>query len=91
LLKKNKIIPNVVLKWVKHKFEKIALEKSIIVKLSERNLKISPLELQIAFKKEVLKSPKDLEDARHTEKVSEGYLDTDLIDGYRMLLSEFYK
>jgi hypothetical protein len=67
------------------------LNNSIIVKLPEGNLKISPLELQVAFKKEVLKSPKDLEDARHIEKIAESYLDSKLINKYREMLREFYR
>ena len=89
--KKGKVIPNIEFKWVKNKFEDIALSDAITVKLIKGNLKISPLELQIAFKQEVLKSPKDLEDARHLEKVAESYLDNKLINKYRELLREFYK
>ena len=89
--KKGKVIPNIEFKWAKNKFENDALNNSIIVKLPGKELKISPLELQIAFKKEVLKSPKDLEDARHIEKIAENYLDNNLIKRYRELLREFYK
>jgi len=89
--KKGKIIPNIEFKWVKNKFEEAALNNSVTVKLPEGNLKISPLELQIAFKQIVLKSPKDLEDARHIEKIAENYLDNKLINKYRESLREFYK
>lgn len=86
-----KVIPNIEFKWVKNKFEDIALNNPISVKLSKGDLKISPLELQIAFKQEVLKSPKDLEDARHLEKIADSYLDNKLIKEYRESLREFYK
>lgn len=89
--KKDKIIPNIEFKCIKNKFEKIALDKSITAKLPKGELRISPLELQIAFKKEVLKSPKDLEDARHLEKIAESYLDNKMIEKYREMLREFYK
>ena len=89
--KTEKVIPNIEFKWAKNKFEDDALNYSIVVKLPEGKLKISPLELQVAFKQEVLKSPKDLEDARHIEKIAENYLDSDLIDKYREMLREFYK
>ena len=89
--RRGKIIPNIEFKWVKNKFEEAALNNSIKVKLPEGYLKISPLELQIAFKQEVLKSPKDLEDARHIEKIAENYLDNKLIDKYRESLREFYQ
>jgi len=88
--KKDKVIPNIEFKWIKNKFEKLALKESITVKLSKGNLNISPLELQIAFKEVVLKSPKDLEDASHIKDVAESYLDLKLIDKYREMLLELY-
>jgi hypothetical protein len=89
--KKDKIIPNIKFKCVENNFEKTAIDESITVKLPGEELKISPLELQIAFKQEVLKSPKDLEDARHLEKIAESYLDNKMIEKYREILHEFYK
>lgn len=89
--KKDTTIPNIELKWSKHKFDDLALKNIIDVKLSKGTLKISHLELQIAFKEEVLKSPKDMEDARHIRKVAENYLDNKLINRYRESLREFYK
>jgi len=89
--KKDKIIPNIEFKCVKNNFEKTAIDESITVKLPGEEFKISPLELQIAFKQEVLKSPKDLEDARHLEKIAESYLDNKKIKKYREMLREFYK
>jgi hypothetical protein len=88
--KRDKTIPNVELKWVKHKFDKIALENTIDVMLSKGKLKISHLELQIAFKEEVLKSPKDLDDADHIKDVAKGYLDNKLTQKYKEMLREFY-
>jgi len=88
--KKDKIIPNVELKWVKHKFDKLALENTIDVKLSKGSLKISHLELQIAFKQEVLKSPKDIDDADHIKEVAKEYLDNELIQKYKEMLRGFY-
>lgn len=88
--KKDKTIPNVELKWVKHKFDKLALEDKVDVKLIEGDLKISHLELQIAFKEEVLKSPKDLDDADHIKEVAKEYLDNKLIQKYKEMLRGFY-
>jgi len=89
--KNDTIIPNIKMKWIKSDFDRFALENTIDVNLSKGTLRISHLELQIAFKEEVLKSPKDLEDARHLEKIAEGYLDNKLINKYREMLREFYK
>jgi len=84
------LIPNIELKFEKNKFDKIALEKTLTVKLPQRQLYISHLELQIAFKEVVLKSPKDIEDARHIRDVAEGYLDDKLIQKYKEMLCDFY-
>lgn len=89
--KKDMIIPNIEMKWAKNKFDEIALEKTITVKLAEKSLCVSHLELQIAFKEIVLKSPKDLEDARHMREVAKDYLDNKLIQKYKEMLSDFYK
>jgi hypothetical protein len=89
--KKDSVIPNVELKWIKNKFDELALEKTITIKLSKESLCISHLELQIAFKEIVLKSPKDLEDARHLRNVAEKYLDYKLIQKYKVMLNNFYK
>jgi len=88
--KKNEIIPNIELKWEKNKIDELSLEKIITVKIPKGKLNISNLELQIAFKEIVLKSPKDLEDARYIRDVAEKFLDKKLIDEYKRMLSEFY-
>lgn len=84
------MIPNIELKWVKNDFDKAALEKTIDVRIRGEILNISPLELQIAFKEEVLKSPKDLEDAQHIKSVAKEYLDNKLIKKYKEMLHGFY-
>lgn len=88
--KKNEIIPNIELKWVKNKIDELSLEKIITVKIPKAKLKISNLELQIAFKEVVLKSPKDLEDARYIRNIAEKFLDKKLINEYKRMLREFY-
>ena len=88
--KKDSIIPNVEIKWTKNEFDKIALENTIDIRLSKGILKVSNLELQIAFKEEILKSPKDLEDAEYIKDVARGYLDNKLIQRYKEMLHEFY-
>ena len=84
------MIPNIEMKWTKTEFDKIALEKIIDVRIKNEALHISHLELQIAFKEEVLKSPKDLEDAEHIKGVAKEYLDNKLIQKYKEMLRGFY-
>jgi len=89
--KKDTIIPNVEMKWAKNRFDMITLEKTMTVKMNRKSLRIPQLELQIAFKEAVLKSPKDLEDARHMRNIAEKYLDDVLIQKYKEMLHGFYK
>jgi hypothetical protein len=84
------IIPNIELKWAKNRFDELALENTIDVKIRKETLCISHLELQIAFKEMVLKSPKDLDDAEHIRDVAKEYLDMKLIQKYKEMLHGFY-
>jgi len=78
-----KVSPNVELKFSKDMYDDIALKKPIIIKINSKKLKTSFLELQIAYKEEVLKSNKDMEDARHLRVVAERYLNENLIKEYK--------
>jgi len=62
--RKNTPIPNMEFKVIKNEIDKFAYNHRIRVSLNSKNLFISPLELQIAYKL-FLGSEKDLEDARH--------------------------
>lgn len=83
------MIPNIELKWAKNRFDDLSLQNGIKVILQQGTLCISPLELQIAFKEMVLKSPKDKEDARHIQKIAEGHLDKKLLQHYKEILRDF--
>lgn len=62
IAKKDTIIPNIELLFVKDDFDRYALAKRLEVVLGDEHLFISPLELQIAYKL-YLGSDKDIEDA----------------------------
>ncbi len=83
-------IPNMELKWAKNIIDDLTLKKAIIVTLGKEELRISPLELQIAFKEKILKSQKDMEDAEHLRMAAKGHLDEGLLKTYGMMLDEFY-
>jgi len=89
--KKETIIPNMEVKFPKTKFDKIALQNNVIIELAGKEIITSELELQIAFKENVLKSPKDKEDAKHVRVVTKDVLDDSLIKKYKVMLNEFYK
>jgi len=88
--KQNTMIPNIEMKWAKNNIDDLVLQNTIKVILPHGTLLVSQLELQIAFKEIVLKSPKDREDARHLQKVAEGYLDKKLLQHYKEILREFH-
>jgi hypothetical protein len=57
-------IPNIEFKMIKNELDKFSYNNKLKVLIGSKNLFISPLELQIAYKL-FLGSEKDLEDARH--------------------------
>ncbi len=71
--------PNVELKFSKDFYDDLALKNPLIIRINNKELKASFLELQIAYKEEVLKSNKDLEDARYIRLIAKGKLDENLI------------
>lgn len=77
---KNELTPNIELKFSKDEVDEDALKKKITVLTSSGKLIIGYLELQIAYKEQVLGSEKDLEDARHLRKVFEKEIDSNLIE-----------
>jgi len=66
---KGEIVPNMEVKFAIKTLQKEALLDTIKIKIYGEELIISSLERQIAFKRYYLKSDKDLEDARHIEKI----------------------
>jgi hypothetical protein len=88
--KQNTIIPNIEMKWAKNTIDDLTLQTPVTVILPKGTLHVSSLELQIAFKEMVLKSPKDREDARHLRKIAEGYLDNKLLQHYKEILRDVH-
>jgi len=87
--RKGKAIPNIEFKMIKNSFEKEVLDNSLIVEMNHSELKISSIEIQIAFKKFVLGSEKDLEDARHLEIVFKDKINTGKLKKYSVLLKKY--
>lgn len=83
---KNQTAPNFEVKFAKKKLDKESFSDFINVATEIGNLKISSLEKQIAFKRYFLKSDKDIEDARHIEKVFKEHIDNRLVNKYKKLI-----
>ncbi len=83
-----KAIPNFEINFPTDEFEKTALKERMIVKIDSSEIKISPLELQIAYKL-YLGSEKDWEDALHLHRLFKENLDENkLVDFSKKLRVE---
>ncbi|HII17600.1 TPA: hypothetical protein HA361_06840 [Candidatus Woesearchaeota archaeon] len=73
--KKNEAIPNMEVKFALKPFDSATLADTVAVKTSGGELVITSLERQIAYKRVVLGSEKDMADAEHLEDIAKGNLD----------------
>lgn len=80
------VFPNFEVKFARKQLDKAAFTDPLTVVTELGSVKVSSIERQIAFKKYYLKSDKDVEDARHLEKVFKEHLDMEKIAAYRRLL-----
>lgn len=84
---KNKtVIPNMEIKLVKNNLDNEAMNNKVKLLMCGDELQISSIELQIAYKKIILASPKDLEDARHIEKALKDFVDIEKLKKYEKLV-----
>jgi len=90
--KKNEIIPNIELKICKKRIDFLTINEKIKVILSgKKSIFISPIELQIAYKEEVLKSEKDLEDALYLREVFKEKIDERKIEELKKVIKDEQK
>ena len=75
------MIPNVELWFAKNDFERTVLEDPLVAQIGGREIAISPIELQIAYKL-FLTAEKDFEDALHLYQVFGEQLDEDRLQTY---------
>lgn len=86
--RKDTAIPNMEFKFAKNEIDDTALKDKIKVIVDEEEISVSNLELQVAFKEDVLRSPKYLEDARHIRNIAKDNLDKALIERYKVKIDE---
>jgi len=67
------------IKFVKDELDEEQLKNRQRLPLTGLNIYFSSIESNIAFKEELLKSPKDLDDARHLRIIYEGKINEDKI------------
>ncbi len=82
------IFPNFELKFEKTHADRLALKNKLRVIMGDNHIFTAPLELQILYKEKVLKSFKDLEDARHLRVVFSKYLNSKEFEVYRRVIEK---
>ena len=73
--RKNSPLPEMEVKFVKDELDLFQLDQRVKFPLTGLEVWFSNVNINIAFKEEYLKSPKDLEDARHLRIVYEEIID----------------
>jgi hypothetical protein len=85
--KKNEIIPNIELKICKKRIDFLTIDEKIkVVLANKKSIFVSPIELQIAYKEEVLKTEKDLEDALYLREVFKGKINERKIEKFKKVI-----
>ena len=83
---KGQVIPNMEILFAENKIQKLAIATSTAATIGKDKIIISNLELQIAYKEKILKSPKDMEDARHIRMVLGKSINLQKLRDYEKLL-----
>lgn len=84
---KGKVAPNMEVKFVKDALDELALKEKVKVITKQGELFTSKIEMQAAYKKLVLRSQKDLEDARHLQKLFN--ISDETINKYKLLFKRY--
>lgn len=73
------VIPNVEIRFISDELDELTYNTRMKVRLPSITLEVSRPEINILYKRHVLKSDKDVEDAIHLEEIFKGRIDTDLV------------
>ncbi len=88
--KKDFPLLNLEIKFAITPMQKLALTQRMAVNFKGKKLYFGQIESQIAYKRYILKSNKDLEDARHLEVVFKN-LNKSKIEGYKRLFEDEFR
>jgi hypothetical protein len=88
-IKKGELVPEMELKLAKDKLDEIQLQERTKLPLTNLPLWFSSIEVNIAYKEEYLKSPKDLEDAEHLRIIYQGQLSVEKIKYWQKLIHQW--
>jgi len=85
---KNKPLPEMEIKFAKDELDEIQLKERTKLKFTGLNVWFGSINMNVAFKEELLKSDKDLEDARHLRIVYSDLIDEEKINKFKKLIIE---
>ena len=88
--KKGQFLPEMELKFVKNILDQYQIKTRKKMPMTGLDLYFSSIEMNIAFKEELLKSDKDMEDAKHLRIIYEGKIDEKEIDYIKKEIKRLY-
>jgi len=86
---KDKPLPEMEMKFVKDKLDEYQLKTKEKLELTELDIWFSSINMNIAFKEELLKSDKDLEDAKHLRKIYSEKVNKDEINKIKEMIKRY--
>lgn len=87
-VRRGSYVPNMEVKFVKDSLDKYQLRTCVKLELTGLDVWFSNINVNIAFKEELLKSPKDMEDAAHLRVVFEEMVDEKEIEQVKKMIRE---
>lgn len=87
-VKKGEYLPEMEIHFAKDYLDEIQLNQRVKMPFTKLNIYFAPLEGNIAFKEELLKSDKDIEDARHLRIIYKGEFDENKINKFKELIKK---
>ncbi len=88
-IKNDNLIPNIELKFAKDELDEYQLQTKKKIEFTEMDVYFSSIEANIAFKEELLKTPKDFDDAKHLRIVYSEVLDEHEIEKIKKMIKKF--
>jgi len=88
-VRKGNFLPEMELKFVKDELDELQIVTRTKLPLSGLDIYFSNIEMNIAFKEELLKSDKDIEDARHLRLIYEDKISETLINDFKKMIRKW--
>ncbi len=81
-------VPEMEMKFAKDRIDELGLRERVKIPLTNLEVWFAPVEMNIAFKEEYLKSDKDMEDARHLRLIFSGEISEERVKCYKGLIRQ---